>query len=166
MKPNEASRTALLIARRRAAHQLLDHGSILNDSFATKILHEDQNDVLQFANAHPLASIGRLFTAARSRIAEAALSNAVEKGIQQIFILGADSTLSLSEVPMAHDRSVSMRWTTLPRRHGNASACLKLNSRFRHGLLLCHSISSETTWRRHLSVQAFTRTTRSRRPAC
>jgi methyltransferase (TIGR00027 family) len=89
MKPNERSRTALMIARQRAAHQLLDHGSILNDPFALKILHEDEKDVLQFANAHPLASIGRLFTAARSRIAEDALSGAVDKGIRQIVILGA-----------------------------------------------------------------------------
>jgi methyltransferase (TIGR00027 family) len=89
MKPNEPSRTALMIARQRAAHQALDHGSILDDPFAMKILREDEKDVLQFANAHPLASIGRLFTAARSRIAEDALSRAVDKGIRQIVILGA-----------------------------------------------------------------------------
>jgi methyltransferase (TIGR00027 family) len=89
MKSNEPSRTALLIARQRAAHQVLDHGSILHDPFAMKILHEDEKDALQFANAHPLASIGRLFTAARSRIAEDALSGAVDRGIRQIVILGA-----------------------------------------------------------------------------
>jgi len=54
-----------------------------------KILREDEKDVLQFANKHSLASIGRLFTAARSRIAEDALSGAVERGIRQIVILGA-----------------------------------------------------------------------------
>jgi methyltransferase (TIGR00027 family) len=89
MKPNEPSRTALMIARQRAAHQVLDHGSILFDPFAMKILQEDEKDVLQFANERPLASIGRLFTAARSRIAEDALSGAVERGIRQIVILGA-----------------------------------------------------------------------------
>src|SRR5262245_4212498 len=89
MKPHEPSRTALMIARQRAAHQVLDHGSILNDPFALKILHEDEKDVLQFANAHPLASIGRLFTTARSRIAEDALAEAFERGIRQIVILGA-----------------------------------------------------------------------------
>ncbi len=89
MKPNESSRTALMIARQRAAHQVLDHGSILDDPFAMKILRENEKDVLQFANAHPLASIGRLFTTARSRIAEDALSEAVERGIRQIVILGA-----------------------------------------------------------------------------
>jgi len=70
MKPDDPSRTALMIAWQRAAHQLLDHGSILHDPFAIKILPEDEKDVLQFANRHPWASIGRLFTAARSRIAE------------------------------------------------------------------------------------------------
>jgi methyltransferase (TIGR00027 family) len=89
MKPNEPSRTALMIARQRAAHQVLDHGSILNDPFAMKILLEDEKGVLQSANKHPQASIGRLFTAARSRIAEDALSRAVEGGVRQIVILGA-----------------------------------------------------------------------------
>src|SRR5262249_23633969 len=89
MKPHEPSRTALMIARQRAAHQVLDHGSILDDPFAMRILSEDEQDVLQFANAHHLATIGRLFTAARSRIAEDALSGAVERGVRQIVILGA-----------------------------------------------------------------------------
>src|SRR5215472_12440354 len=90
MKPNEPSRTALTPARMRAAHQLLDHGSILYDPFALKILGEDEKDVLQFANQHPLASIGRLFTTARSRIAEDAVAGAVERGIREIVTLGAE----------------------------------------------------------------------------
>jgi methyltransferase (TIGR00027 family) len=89
MKPAEPSRTALMIARQRASHQLIDHGAILNDPFALKILREDEEDILHFANRHPSASLGRLFTAARSRIAEDALSEAVEMGVRQIVILGA-----------------------------------------------------------------------------
>ncbi len=89
MKTDEPSRTALMIARQRAAHQVLDHGSILFDPFAMNILGLDEKDELQFANAHPLASIGRLFTAARSRIAEDALSGALQRGVRQIVILGA-----------------------------------------------------------------------------
>src|SRR5262252_540894 len=89
VKPNEPSRTALMIARQRAAHQVLDHGAILHDPFAMKILQEDERDVLQFASEYPLASVGRLFTAARSRIAEDALSRAVESGVRQAVILGA-----------------------------------------------------------------------------
>ena len=45
MKPNVPSRTALMIARHRAAHQVLDHGSILYDPFAMKILSADEKDV-------------------------------------------------------------------------------------------------------------------------
>jgi methyltransferase (TIGR00027 family) len=89
MKPDEPSRTAMMIARQRAAHQLLDHGSILHDPFALKILGEEEKDVIQFATKHPLASIGRLFTATRSRIAEDALARALERGVRQIVILGA-----------------------------------------------------------------------------
>ncbi|MGC2639581.1 MAG: class I SAM-dependent methyltransferase [Acidobacteriaceae bacterium] len=89
MKPNEPSRTALMIARQRAAHQLIDHGAILHDPWAMKILREDEIDVLHFANALPQASIGRLFTAARSRIAEDAWSAAVARGVRQLVILGA-----------------------------------------------------------------------------
>jgi hypothetical protein len=83
MKPDESSRTALMIARQRAAHQALDHGAILYDPFAMKILREDEKDVLQFANAHPLASIGRLITTARSRIAEDALSSKLMSAMAQ-----------------------------------------------------------------------------------
>lgn len=89
MNPNEPSRTALMIARQRAAHQLLDSGAVLDDPFAIRLLGEDENDVLRFAAAHPAASIGRLFTAARSRIAEEALFAAVEGSIRQVVILGA-----------------------------------------------------------------------------
>jgi methyltransferase (TIGR00027 family) len=107
MKPNEPSRTALIPARQRAAHQVLDHGSILYDPFAMRILREDEKDVLQFANEHPLASIGRLFTTARSRIAEDALTAAVEKGVSQIVILGAGlDTFALRSQPGARQMCI------------------------------------------------------------
>ena len=89
MKSDEPSRTALMIAGQRAAHQVLDHGSTLYDPFAMKILQEDEGTVLQFASKHPLAGIGRPITTARSRIAEDALSKAVGSGVRQVVILGA-----------------------------------------------------------------------------
>jgi len=89
MKSDEPSRMALMVAGQRAAHQLLDHGAILDDPYAVRILGEHADDVLQALKGHPLASVGRLFTAARSRIAEDALSKAVERGIRQLVILGA-----------------------------------------------------------------------------
>jgi len=78
-----------MVARQRAAHQLLDHGAILEDPYAVRILGEHEDSVLQALNAHPLMSMGRLFTAARSRIAEDALSEAAERGVRQLVILGA-----------------------------------------------------------------------------
>jgi methyltransferase (TIGR00027 family) len=89
MKHDAPSRTALMVARQRAAHQLLDHGAILDDPYAVRILGELEDNVLQALKDHPLASMGRLFTAARSRIAEDALSEAVERGVRQVVILGA-----------------------------------------------------------------------------
>ena len=89
MKSDEPSRMALMVARQRAAHQLLDHGAILDDPYAVRILGEYEANVLQAFNEQPLVSLGRLFTAARSRIAEDALSKAVERGVGQVVILGA-----------------------------------------------------------------------------
>jgi methyltransferase (TIGR00027 family) len=89
MKSDEPSLTALLVARQRAAHQLLDHGEILDDPYAVKILGESEANILQALTGHPLVSMGRLFTAARSRIAEDALAKAVERGVQQLVVLGA-----------------------------------------------------------------------------
>jgi methyltransferase (TIGR00027 family) len=89
MKSDEPSRMALMVARQRAAHQLLDHGAILDDPYAVRILGEHEDNVLRALNDHPLTSMGRLFTAGRSRIAEDALLKAVERGARQVVILGA-----------------------------------------------------------------------------
>jgi len=89
MKSDEPSRMALMVARQRAAHQLLDHGAILDDPYAVRILGEHEANVLQAFKDQPLMSLGRLFTAARSRIAEDALSEAVARGVRQVVILGA-----------------------------------------------------------------------------
>ncbi|HEY1498485.1 MAG TPA: hypothetical protein VGF88_02810 [Acidobacteriaceae bacterium] len=63
MKANEPSRTTLMVASQRLTHQVADHGSILCDPFAMKILPEDVKNVLQFAKEHPLAGIARRFSA-------------------------------------------------------------------------------------------------------
>jgi len=89
MKSDEPSHMALMVAGQRAAHQLLDHGAILNDPYAVRILGEHKDSVLQALINHPLASVGRLFAVARSRIAEDALSKAVGRGTRQLVILGA-----------------------------------------------------------------------------
>jgi O-methyltransferase involved in polyketide biosynthesis len=59
MKPNEPSRTALMIARQRAAHQVLDHGSILYDPFAMKILREHEKGCFNLREDKSLRSLLR-----------------------------------------------------------------------------------------------------------
>ena len=89
MQPGQPSLTALGAARLRAAHQVLDGGSILADPLAARILGADNEASLDHAQAHPSGPRMRWFIAARSRIAEDALNVAVENGARQLVVLGA-----------------------------------------------------------------------------
>ncbi len=73
MKSDKPSGMALTVARQRAAHQLPEHGAILDNLYAVRILGEHEDNVLQAFNDHPLRSLGGMFTAERSHIAEGAL---------------------------------------------------------------------------------------------
>ncbi len=81
--------TALGAARLRAAHQVLDGASILADPLAMRILGPDRQASLDHAQAHPSGPRLRWFIAARSRIAEDALTVAVDHGASQLVVLGA-----------------------------------------------------------------------------
>lgn len=88
METGRASKTALRVAHRRAAHQVLDQPCILNDPIAIPLLgpcfaidHERES--------HPIARAFRAFMAARSRLAEDKLAHAVEHGVSQYVVLGA-----------------------------------------------------------------------------
>jgi methyltransferase (TIGR00027 family) len=88
MQTGRASRTALGVAARRAAHQLLDHPPVLADPVAIPILGaEFQLD--HDRQQHPLARGFRAFMAARSRYAEDNLALAVAGGVSQYVVLGA-----------------------------------------------------------------------------
>ncbi len=89
MQPGQPSQTALGAARLRAAHQVLDGASILADPLAMRILGPDQQASLDHAQAHTSGPRLRWFIAARSRIAEDALTVAVEHGASQLVVLGA-----------------------------------------------------------------------------
>ncbi|MGH6709167.1 MAG: class I SAM-dependent methyltransferase [Bradyrhizobium sp.] len=89
MQPGQPSLTALGAARLRAAHQVLDGASILSDPLALRILGDDIQISLDHARAHTSGPRLRWFIAARSRISEEALTEAVNKGATQLVVLGA-----------------------------------------------------------------------------
>ena len=88
-----ASRTALRVALRRAAHQVYDGlPRVLDDPFAVRILGEAYGEELRRTpqRADRRGSIGlRAFLVARSRYAEDLLAMAVARGVTQYVVLGA-----------------------------------------------------------------------------
>ncbi len=85
------SRTAYMVAMRRAAHQLFDHPKVLDDPIALPILGKAAEARLRserrFANR--MGRGVRASMAARSRYAEDQLAAAVGRGVRQYVILGA-----------------------------------------------------------------------------
>jgi methyltransferase (TIGR00027 family) len=81
-----ASRTALGVAARRAAHQMLDRPPIFEDPLALAIAGAEAVEKAA-SEASPAAL--RAFIAARSRFAEDELARAVERGVRQYVVLGA-----------------------------------------------------------------------------
>jgi methyltransferase (TIGR00027 family) len=101
MQPGQPSRTALSAARLRAAHQVLDNASILIDPLAARILGDDIQISLDHAQAHVSGARLRWFIAARSRIAEEALDEAVNAGATQLVVLGAGLDTLAYRTPLA-----------------------------------------------------------------
>jgi methyltransferase (TIGR00027 family) len=101
MQPGQPSLTALGAARLRAAHQLLDGASILADPLAVRILGPDRENAPRHAEAHPLGPRIRWFIAARSRIAEDALTVAASNGARQLVVLGAGLDTLAYRTPLA-----------------------------------------------------------------
>ncbi len=93
MQENRPSETALRVALRRAAHQLLDHPKVLDDPVALRIIGRTRASLLLADPArhesHPLFSYLRAFVAARSRCSEDELAQGVARGVRQYVILGA-----------------------------------------------------------------------------
>src|SRR5262249_44022767 len=121
MKPNEPSRTALLIARQRAAHQVLDHGSILYDPFASRFCAKTKRTCCNLRTDTPWPASDVCSPPHEAGLRRMLCKEPSKEGFGRSSSLAPDLTLSLSGVPMAHARSISMRWTTPPHRHGNAS---------------------------------------------
>ena len=92
MEQSIASRTALRVALRRAAHQIHDSPVVFNDPLAVAILGGTYAEELRRTPLRPDRpfSIGlRAFLVARSRYAEDNLKRAVDFGVHQYVLLGA-----------------------------------------------------------------------------
>jgi len=90
MREREPSRTAFAAAAHRAAHQVLEGGRIFADPLAGRILGPAAQAAAVATSAHPSTRGMRLFIAARSQVAEAALRAGVEtRGVSQLVLLGA-----------------------------------------------------------------------------
>jgi len=89
MQSGLASRTALGAAGHRAAHQVLEGGSIFADPLALRILGTEADALIDEAKQEPRRRGLRLFIAVRTRFAEDALARAVEQGVRQLVVLGA-----------------------------------------------------------------------------
>ncbi|MGD0585989.1 MAG: class I SAM-dependent methyltransferase [Oryzomonas sp.] len=93
MKENCPSDTALRVAFRRAAHQILDDPKVFDDPLALRILGVEKVTALEqrpeWLEETALSRVLRASLAARSRYAEDELQNAVVRGVQQYIVLGA-----------------------------------------------------------------------------
>jgi methyltransferase (TIGR00027 family) len=91
MQTGKASRTAQMVAIRRAAHQLLDQPLVLDDPLALRIIGYEAEQALHSnpKEHHIFARAFRAFMVARSRFAEDELAHAVVHGLRQYVVLGA-----------------------------------------------------------------------------
>src|SRR5208282_5715101 len=91
MKENVPSRTALRVALRRAAHQLLDSPRVLDDPLAVRIVGNAAAEIEADLARHRTrtATHFRAFMVARSRYAEDQLAASIARGAVQYVILGA-----------------------------------------------------------------------------
>jgi methyltransferase (TIGR00027 family) len=88
MQTGRASKTALRVAIRRAAHQLADPPPVLDDPIALRLIGSGFARDLDRA-MEKVARDFRAFMAARSRYVEDRLAEAVASGVAQYVVLGA-----------------------------------------------------------------------------
>jgi methyltransferase (TIGR00027 family) len=88
METGKASKTALGVAIRRAAHQLTDHPPVLDDPIAVRLVGGDFADKMERA-MHPVGRDARAYMAVRSRYVEEQLAEFVARGGTQYVVLGA-----------------------------------------------------------------------------
>ncbi len=114
-----ASRTAVRVAMRRAAHQLVDRPLVLDDPVALPILGAELGERVRreiAAQNGRVARSVRAFMVARARLAEDALAAAVARGVRRYVVLGAglDTFAYRNPFPEVHvvevDHPATQEW--------------------------------------------------------
>ncbi len=126
MKEKSPSATALRVAARRAAHQLIDDPKIFDDPLALRILGIRDGAAPDPPDPHWLGqdrfSRGlRAFLAARSRWVEDELHRSVEGGVRQYVVLGAGLDTFAFRNPYPAETLCVFEVDHPDTQHGNAS---------------------------------------------
>ena len=87
METGKASKTALGVAIRRAAHQLVDRPPVLDDPIAVRLVGSGYRGKMGRAS-HRVGRDLRAFAAVRSRYVEDRLAEFVARGGSQYVVLG------------------------------------------------------------------------------
>jgi len=103
---NAPSLTAKTAALLRAAHQLMEGGTIYPDSLAVSILGEDLDVISGFVRKHPELDRLRLFIVARSRFAEDCIAGAVAAQTRVVPQTGAAATDAYAQAFLKQDRGL------------------------------------------------------------
>jgi methyltransferase (TIGR00027 family) len=103
MQTGRASKTALRVAMRRAAHQELDRPCVLRDSIAVPLLGS-LFSLDHKREMHPFARAFRAFMVMRSRHAEDRFAEAATAGVTQYVVLGAGLDTFAYRNPFPHVR--------------------------------------------------------------
>jgi O-methyltransferase involved in polyketide biosynthesis len=130
---NAPSLTAKTVALLRAAHQLMDGGTIYPDPLAVSILGEDVDVISGFVREHPEFDRLRLFTAARSRFAEDCIASAVARDVRQVVVLGAGLDTSGFVIPTPEKNSEFSRSTVRKLSNGSVNVWPRQTCRFLTG---------------------------------
>jgi len=88
MQTGRASKTALRVALRRAAHQVIDRPPVLDDPIALRLVGQLFPRDMERAQ-HKVARDFRAFMAVRSRFVEDHLADSIHRGLTQYVVLGA-----------------------------------------------------------------------------
>ena len=88
MEHGASSSTALVVAALRAAHQTHDDGRVFRDPYAEDMLGPEGAPLMMGLPIVPGYRVMRFFMAARSRYADDALAEAVDRGCRQVVVLG------------------------------------------------------------------------------